>query len=101
MGPIEEDSAFGMRTTEMGQVPRALLYAGASRAIFHNDVANGARALGCLNYVTASGEDRTEVHQLFDAICAGQESVGHFGTDAKAPETSCGGFLNAFGLSLK
>jgi hypothetical protein len=84
LGQIEGTSSFGMRTAEIGQVPRALLYAGASRAISCNDIASGARALRCLNYVTAATEDRSEVDQLFDAICARQEFAGHFGTDAKA-----------------
>src|SRR5262249_2697905 len=82
----EGETAFGMRTAEIGQVPRVLLYAGASRAISRNDIASAARALRCLNYVTAPREDRSEVEHLFDAICARQESVGHFGTDANAPE---------------
>jgi hypothetical protein len=85
LGQIEGETAFGMRRAEVGRVPRTLLYAGASRAISRNDIASGARALRCLNYVTPTGEDRSEVHHLFDAICARQESLGHFGTDANAP----------------
>ncbi|EJL57842.1 hypothetical protein PMI09_00817 [Rhizobium sp. CF122] len=85
LGQIEAETAFGMKTAEIGPVLRTLLYAGGSRAISRNDIASGARALRCLNYVAAVGEDRSEVDHLFDAICARQESLGHFGTDANAP----------------
>jgi hypothetical protein len=85
LGQIEGETGFGMRAAEIGQVPRTLLYAGASRAMSRNDIASGARALRCLNYVTAASEDLSEVHHLFDAICARQESEGHFGTDANTP----------------
>ncbi|MFG1345504.1 hypothetical protein V5F59_11470 [Xanthobacter autotrophicus DSM 431] len=85
LGQIEGDSAFGMRAADIGPVPRALLYAGASRAMSRNDIASSARALRCLNYVTPANEGSAEVHHLFDAICARQESVGHFGADPKAP----------------
>lgn len=85
LGQIEGQTGFGTRAAGIEQVPQALLYAGASRAISRNDIAGGARALRCLNYVTAATDGFPEMHHLFDAICARQEPEGHFGDATDTP----------------
>ena len=79
LGEIEYETECGVRQATIGPVQRALLYAGASRAIAFDDFTNGARALRCFHYVVADDRDRHREEVLLGAICARQEREGHFG----------------------
>lgn len=79
LGDIECLTDCGARPVTIGQVQRVLLYAGASRAVELDDIADAARALRCLHYVGTDDLDQRREEILFDAICARQEPEGHFG----------------------
>jgi hypothetical protein len=79
LGDIECLTDCGARPVTFGQVQRVLLYAGASRAVELDDIADAARALRCLHYVGADDVDQQREEILYDAICARQEPEGHFG----------------------
>jgi hypothetical protein len=79
LGEIEHETECGARRATIGPVQRALLYAGASRAVALDDFTSGARALRCFHYVVADDRDRQREEVLLDAICARQEPEGHFG----------------------
>jgi hypothetical protein len=79
LGDIEDETRCGTKPIALDRTARTLLYAGSSQAIAFDDLADGARALRCLHYVVADDRDRRHEEVLLDAICARQESEGHFG----------------------
>jgi hypothetical protein len=79
LGDIECLTDCGARPVTFGQVQRVLLYAGASRAVELDHIADAGRALRCFHYIGADDVDQRRQEILFDAICARQEPEGHFG----------------------
>jgi hypothetical protein len=79
LNEIENRTAYGTIPAAFTVVGRALLYAGASRAIALDSVSDAARALRCLHYVASGAANRQREIILIDAIGARQEPEGHFG----------------------